>query len=240
MKDFSNLKESVRDLLTFSLEDRHIKAFALYAVELTQWNERHNLTAITDPQGIEVRHFLDSLTCLLALNFQSGVRVVDIGSGAGFPGLPLRIVRPQIRLTIIEATGKKVDFCRHIVKALQLEDVEVIHARAEVIAQMGEHRGQYDWALARSVASMRVLVEYLLPFLRVGGQAIAHKGDTAYTEIQDAEKALGILGGEVDRLIPIELPGVVERRNLVVMNKIAETPAAFPRRAGRPSKKPLG
>lgn len=240
MRDFSNLKESVRDLLTFNLEDRHIEAFALYAAELTQWNTRHNLTAITDPQGIEVRHFLDSLTCLLALDLQSGFRVVDVGSGAGFPGLPLRIVRPQIQLTIIEATGKKVDFCRHIVEALHLENVEVMHARAEDIAQIADHRGQYDWALARSVASLRVLVEYLLPFLRIGGQAIAQKGDTAYAEIQAAENALGILGGKVERLIPIELPGVVERRNLVVMNKIAETPAAFPRRPGKPTKKPLG
>lgn len=239
MKDFRNLKASVRELLTFNLEDRHIEAFALYAAELMQWNTRHNLTAITDPQGIEVRHFLDSLTCLLVLDIQSGNRVVDIGSGAGFPGLPLRIVRPQIHLTIIEATGKKADFCRNIVEALHLENVEVLHARAEDIGQMAEHRGRYDWALARSVASLRVLVEYLLPFLRVGGQAIAQKGDTAYAEIHAAENALGIIGGEVDRLIPIELPGVVERRNLVVMKKIAETPAGFPRRAGIPSKKPL-
>lgn len=239
MKDFRNLKASVRDLLTFNLEDRHIEAFALYAVELMQWNTRHNLTAITDPQGIEVRHFLDSLTCLLVLDIQSGNRVVDIGSGAGFPGLPLRIVRPQIHLTIIEATGKKADFCRNIVEALHLENVEVLHARAEDIGQMAEHRGRYDWALARSVASLRVLVEYLLPLLRVGGQAIAQKGDTAYAEIHAAENALGIIGGEVDRLIPIELPGVVERRNLIVMKKIAETPAGFPRRAGIPSKKPL-
>lgn len=240
MKDFGNLKESVHDLLTFSLVDHHIEAFKLYAAELTDWNSRHNLTAITDPQGIEVRHFLDSLTCLLALDFQYGNRIVDIGSGAGFPGLPLRIVRPQIHLTIIEATGKKVDFCKHMVKILHLDNVEVIHARAEEIAQVADHRGQYDWALARAVASLQVLVEYLLPFIRVGGQAIAQKGETAHAEIHEAENALAILGGEIDRLIPIDLPGVVERRNLVVMKKITETPTAFPRRAGKPSKQPLG
>lgn len=240
MEEFEGLKESVQELLAVTLKSRQLEAFRWYRSELISWNERYNLTAITDPTGIEIRHFLDSLTCLLAIAPQTRGRVIDVGSGAGFPGLPLKIVCPQIRVTLIEATRKKADFCQHVVDGLMLEGVEVIHGRAEEIAHQVGHRGGYNWALARAVAPLPVLVEYLLPFLNVGGWALAQKGDTAHSETQVADEALDILGGRVDRLIPVELPGVVETRYLVMINKIAETPEKYPRRAGMPSKKPLG
>jgi 16S rRNA (guanine527-N7)-methyltransferase len=240
VEQFEGLKESVQDLLAVTLKSQQLDAFRWYRSELISWNERFNLTAITDPTGVEVRHFLDSLTCLRAVGSQPWGRVIDVGTGAGFPGLPLKIVCPQIRLTLIEATKKKVDFCQSIVAGLDLEGVDVIHDRAETLAQDPNHRGGYDWALARAVAPLPVLVEYLLPFLKVGGCALAQKGDTAHSETHLAAEALGILGGQVDRLIPIELPGVVETRYLVVIKKIAETPEKYPRRAGMPSKRPLG
>lgn len=240
MEEFHGLKASVHKMLDVNLTSQQLEAFRRYQSDLISWNEQFNLTAITDPPGIEVRHFLDSLTCLLPLSSGTSMRVVDIGTGAGFPGLPLKIVCPQIRLTLIEATKKKVDFCQHIVDSLELEGVEVLHGRAEKVAHDGDYRGGFDWAIARAVALLPVLVEYLLPFLKIGGHALAQKGETAHAETQIAEEALGILGGRVDRIIPIELPGVVETRYLVVIDKVAETPEAYPRRAGIPTKRPLG
>lgn len=240
MEEFQGLRASVHEMLDVNLTSQQLEAFRWYQLELISWNEQFNLTAITEPAGIEVRHFLDSLTCLLALSSGTSMRVVDIGTGAGFPGLPLKIVCPQIRLTLIEATKKKVGFCQHIVDSLELEGVEVLHGRAEKVGHDGDYRGGFDWAIARAVAPLQVLVEYLFPFLKIGGHALAQKGETAHAETQIAEEALGILGGQVDRIIPVELPGVVETRYLVVIDKVAETPQAYARRAGMPTKRPLG
>jgi 16S rRNA (guanine527-N7)-methyltransferase len=239
MQDFVGLEEAARKLLDRDLTQKHIEAFAWYSSELREWNNRFNLTAITDPEGIEVRHFLDSLTCLLAIGAFSGERVVDLGTGAGFPGLPLKILCPNLNLTLVEATKKKADFCRHIVEGLKLESVTVVHARAEEHGRDQDFRQSYDVAVARAVAPMPVLIEYLLPLLHVGGIAIAQKGETAHAEAQAVEGAIGILGGRVDRLIPVELPGVAETRYLVVIKKVAATPEKYPRRPGIPEKRPL-
>ena len=240
MEEFQGLRASVQEMLDVNLTSQQLEAFRQYQSDLISWNEQFNLTAITEPVGIEVRHFLDSLTCLLTLSSGTSMRVVDIGTGAGFPGLPLKIVCPQISLTLIEATKKKADFCQHIVDSLELEGVEVLHGRAEEVGHDGDYRSAFDWAIARAVAPLPVLVEYLLPFLKIGGHALAQKGEMAHAETQIAEGALGILGGQVDRLIPIELPGVVETRYLVVIDKVSETPSAYARRAGMPTKRPLG
>jgi 16S rRNA (guanine527-N7)-methyltransferase len=239
MEEFLGLKETVKELLDRNLSQQHIEAFAWYSSELRDWNKRFNLTAITDPQGIEVRHFLDSLTCLLAVGAFSGDQVIDLGTGAGFPGLPLKILCPNLNLTLVEATKKKADFCQHIVTGLRLENVHVVHARAEELGQDSAYRQSYDVAVARAVAPLPVLIEYLLPFLRIGGNAIAQKGETAHAEAHSVEDVIGILGGRVDRLIPVELPGIVETRYLVVINKVAATPEKYPRRVGIPEKRPL-
>jgi 16S rRNA (guanine527-N7)-methyltransferase len=238
--DFPSLQETAQTRLGVSLTRRQLDAFAWYAAELVSWNERFNLTAITDPSAIEVKHFLDSLSCLLALKPRSGDRMVDIGSGAGFPGLPLKIVMPWLQVTLVEATGKKAEFCRHVVEGLALESVTVVHARAEDVGQMAEHRQAYHWAVARAVAHLQVLAEYLMPLVRLGGRAIAQKGETGPAEAHAAEGALRLLGGRVQQLITVELPRVPETRYLVVMEKTAATPSEYPRRAGMPTRKPLG
>lgn len=235
-----DLAAAAQRLLGLTLRPSQLQAFKRYSAELIAWNERVNLTAITDPEALEIKHFLDSLTCLLAMGSRPVGRAIDVGTGAGFPGIPLKIAQPQIRLTLVEATGKKAEFCRHIVALLELDGVEVVHARAEEIAHRPEHRETYDWALARAVAGLPVLVEYLLPFLRLGGKAIAQKGETGPAEAQAAEGALKLVGGRIHQVIPLELPGVVETRYLVVMEKAARTPADYPRRPGIPAKKPLG
>jgi 16S rRNA (guanine527-N7)-methyltransferase len=229
-------------LLQLNLSPAQLSAFQIYAEELDEWNKRFNLTAISDAQAVQVKHFLDSLTCLIALRAaspQTAPAFVDVGTGAGFPGLPLKIVCPGIRLTLVEATGKKVKFLEHVIRRLGLSGVTALKARAEEVGQDPQHRERYDWALARAVAEMPVLSEYLLPLVRVGGRCLIQKGENAPAEAQAAEKALSVLGGRLDQITPVELPGVAETRYLVVVQKVAATPAKYPRRAGTPTKNPI-
>jgi 16S rRNA (guanine527-N7)-methyltransferase len=228
-----------RDLLGLELGSETQRAFGLYADELLAWNEQINLTAITDPEAIEMRHFLDSLSVLLATPFAPGARVIDVGTGAGFPGLPLRLVCPQIELTLLEATHKKTMFLEHILKRLNLTNVRILNQRAEEAGQDAASRERFDVVLARAVAQMPVLGEYLLPLCKMGGKCIALKGESAVAEAQQAEHALRILGGHVEKVIPVELPQVPETHYLVVIQKMAATPPQYPRRPGMPTKRPL-
>ncbi len=233
------LAQQARTLLGIQLSSRQLNALEIYERELLHWNEHTNLTAIREPEQIRIKHFLDSLTCLMVMRETPPARIVDVGTGAGFPGLPLKIIYPAMQLTLVESVGKKADFCRHVVQTLGLDGVQVVQERAEVLGQMAEHRQQYDWALARAVAVMNVLVEYLLPLVRIGGAALALKGESAPAEAHASEHATRLLGGHLRKLIPITLPGVVEDRYLVVIDKVAATPNAYPRRVGMPSKHPL-
>jgi 16S rRNA (guanine527-N7)-methyltransferase len=234
------LPQATRDLLGLELSGEQQQAFERYEQELLQWNEsRVNLTAITDPLAIEMRHFLDSLSVLRVAQLPPHARVIDVGAGAGFPGLPLRIVCPAIQLALLEATGKKVVFLEHVVKTLNLGNVKIVNARAEEAGHDPTYREQFDLVLARAVAHMPILAEYLLPLCRVGGRCIAMKGESAAAEVGLAENALRLLGGRLVQLTPIELPHVAETHYLVVIEKVAATPHHYPRRPGIPSKKPL-
>jgi 16S rRNA (guanine527-N7)-methyltransferase len=236
----ARLRRIAREMLNLELSPAQVDAFAIYSEELRRWNERVNLTAITDPEDIEIRHFVDSLTCLLAMRpLAPDVRVIDVGSGAGFPGLPIKIVCPRVRLTLVESTGKKVDFLAHIVEKLGLEGVTLANERAETLGQDPAHREQYDWVLARAVAGMRTLVEYLLPLAKVGGRCLPQKGESAPQETVEAQEAIRLLGGRVAQLTPIELPSVADTRYLVDIEKIATSPPQYPRRPGMPNKRPL-
>jgi 16S rRNA (guanine527-N7)-methyltransferase len=235
----NELVSQARSLLGLQLTPAQIAALERYEQELLAWNEHTNLTAVREPQQIRTKHFLDSLTCLVVMREAPFERLIDIGTGAGFPGVPIKIVYPAIELTLVESVGKKADFCRHLVDVLKLDKVRIIQERAEVVGRMPEHRQRYDWATARAVAIMPVLVEYLLPLVRVGGAALAMKGESAPLEAHEAEPASRLLGGRLRRLVPVTLPGVVEERYLVVIDKVAATPDAYPRRVGVPTKSPL-
>jgi 16S rRNA (guanine527-N7)-methyltransferase len=241
--------------LGLNLTNEHLQAFQVYYEELVAWNAKFNLTAITEYEQVQVRHFLDSLSCARALVGTeyllptaargTGLRLVrpitcvDVGSGAGFPGLPLKIVLPRLRLTLLEATGKKATFLERIVERLGLEEVKVIKGRAEELGRMGGHREYYELVLARAVAELPALAEYLLPLCRLGGLCIAQKGAQAQVEVASAQTALSILGGSLRRVIPVELTGLAEARHLVVLEKTARTPEKYPRRSGIPTKHPL-
>lgn len=230
-------KESA-NYLDLDITPSQQEAFEVYAALLVEWNARFNLTAIRDMEGIRTKHFLDSLSCLKVMDEPLG-RVIDVGTGAGFPGLVLKIVHPEIHLTLVESVAKKTRFCVHVVETLGLDDVEILPERVETLGQTAGYREQYDWAVARALASMPVLAEYLLPLVRVGGRVLAQKGATAAAELKQAENALYELGGRLETQLPIRLPGVPDERYLVVLKKEKATPAAYPRRIGVPSKNPL-
>lgn len=225
--------------LGLRLSRSQLSALSLYERELVDWNTRFNLTAIRDPQEIHIKHFLDSLTCLMALRESPVDRLIDVGTGAGFPGIPIKIIYPKMQLTLVESVGKKAEFCRHVVNILDLKRVEVVQERAEVLGQHPTYREQYDWALARAVAILPVLAEYLLPLVRVGGYMLAMKGESGPAEAHSAERALRVLGGHLRQLLRVTLPGVAEERYLVVIDKVAATPPGYPRKVGLPAKRPL-
>jgi 16S rRNA (guanine527-N7)-methyltransferase len=234
-----DLAEVSYTLFGIRLTNSQLAALAQYEQELLDWNARFNLTSIVNPDQVRLKHFLDSFSCMLALRGTPAKKVIDVGSGAGFPGLPMKIILPQMQLTLVESVGKKASFCQHIVNTLGLEGVSVIQERAEVVGQQPEHREQYDWAVARAVAILPVLMEFLLPLVRVGGAVLAMKGASAPAETQTGERAISVLGGHLKSLIPVALPAVAEERYLVVIEKIAATPSGYPRRVGVPAKKPL-
>jgi 16S rRNA (guanine527-N7)-methyltransferase len=220
-------------------------SFQLYYQSLVDWNQRFNLTAITDIEQVQIRHFLDSLSCLIARETRLALsrpnaRMIDVGSGAGFPGVPVKLVCPAAQLTLVEATGKKVSFLEHLIEQLGLQSVTAIKARAEDLGHDLAHREQYDLVLARAVAELPVAIEYMLPFCKVGGWAVAQKGEAGAAEAWAAQKAISLLGGELRRVVPVELPRLPEDRSLIVVKKVSPTPPAYPRRPGIPGKRPLG
>jgi 16S rRNA (guanine527-N7)-methyltransferase len=233
------LLRDAQQLFCLSLSSKQTAQLAVYERELLEWNEKFNLTAIRDVDGIRAKHFLDSFSCTLAWKDQPPRRLIDVGTGAGFPGIILKILYPGMKLTLVESVGKKANFCTHIIQTLGLENVEILSARAEDVGQNSAHREKYDWAVARAVAALSVLSEYLLPLVKVSGGMLAQKGESGPAEVQTAEKAFKLLGGRLRQLIKVELPGVADERYLVVIDKFAATPPSYPRKAGIPSKKPL-
>jgi len=215
--------------------------FQVYYQELIGWNRRINLTAITDYEEVQVKHFLDSLTVVLALQqpLLKGMRLIDVGTGAGIPGIPLKIVLPDIKVVLLDATRKKAAFSEYVIQRLELKDVEVVVGRAEEIAHKSGYRQQFDLVLSRAVAPLTTLVELTLPFCATGGRLIAQKKGDIKEEVQEAQRAISLLGGKLIDVKSIELPDFTDERWLVVIDKIGETPPPYPRRPGIPAKRPL-
>ncbi len=218
---------------------RFLEQFLRYREELLDWNTRINLTAITDPEKILLKHFLDSLS-LLSVYDKPEARVLDIGAGAGFPGLPLKIVRPQWQVVLVEATGKKVMFLRHVVETLQLKNVVAVHGRAEELAHQAEYRASFDVVTARAVASLSTLLEYAAPFCRVGGQIILPKKGELAKELARGKRVAGQVGAVLKDDVVVTLPGLEDGRRLLVWEQVRKCPAQYPRSGAAMVKNPLG
>ncbi len=243
--------------LGLRLTAEHIAAFRTYYLKLVEWNSKFNLTAVTGYEDVQIKHFLDSLACLLAIP-APGIAVgeplpdvvplstaeaprlcIDVGTGAGFPGLPLKILRPALQMTLVDSSQKKVRFLEHLVPALGLSEVDCRWGRAEELGQDPHFRERYDIVLARAVADLAELAEYCLPLCRKGGCFIASKGADVVAEIELASAAIRLLGGELHEVKTYELPGLKDPRSLVVIEKVGVTPARYPRRPGMAHKRPL-
>jgi 16S rRNA (guanine527-N7)-methyltransferase len=229
--------------LGIELSARQVDRFELYYRELLEWNRKVNLTAITDYASVQVKHFLDSLTVVLALPAEEmqkpDFNIVDVGTGAGFPGVPLKIIFPRPGLVLIEPTTKKTTFLRHIIAELELENVQVVNARAEESAHVPLYREQFDLALSRAVGPLPTLVELTLPFCRIGGRFVAQKKGEIEQEISRADKAISALGGKLAQIKKIELEEFTDARYLIIIDKMHTTPDKYPRRNGVPTRRPI-
>ena len=225
--------------LSLPLSEAELDSFVAHYRLLLRENDRAGLTSITEPVAVAVKHFLDSLTGLLVREIAPHERVADIGSGAGFPGLVLAVVRPAAQYFLVEATGKKAAFLAAVKEALALRNVEIVSSRAEEVGRQASYRETCDLVVSRAVAPLPVVLEYGLPLTRVGGHLIAHKGPEAGREVADSGAALKALGGEVRRLKEVSLPRAMGERVLVLVEKTAPTPPAYPRRPGIPAKRPI-
>ncbi len=206
---------------------------------LVEWNKKMNLTGITDYDEVLSKHFFDSLTCIKGLEDWTDLKVIDVGTGAGFPGVPMKIANPSMEITLLDSLSKRINFLDFVANELELENVELIHGRAEDYGQDSEYRETYDAAISRAVADLAVLSEYVLPFIKIGGVFVAQKSMNAKDEIQLANNAIEILGGKIRDIIDVKVPGTEIVHALVVIEKIIATPDKYPRKAGKPTKKPL-
>ena len=222
-----------------SVTDQQIEQFLRYRQELLEWNSRFNLTAITDPEEILFKHFLDSVS-ILAVYDKTRARVLDIGAGAGFPGLPLKILRPHWRVVLLEATGKKVTFLRHVIETLELRDIEAVHGRAEELAHRQPYRATFELVTARAVASLPTLLEYAAPFCRVGGQIILPKKGDLAQELAQGKLVARQLGAVLRADLAVTLPGIADGRRLLVWEQVKACSEQFPRSGAVMAKRPPG
>ena len=213
--------------------------FQKYYELLIEWNKVMNLTAITEYEEVVDKHFIDSLSIEKAVDLNIIEKVIDVGTGAGFPGIPLKIVYPHLKITLLDSLNKRINFLNEVISKLKLENIEAIHGRAEDIAKDKKYREQYDISVSRAVANLSTLSEYSLPFVKVGGLFISYKAEKADEEIKNAEKAVSVLGGKIEKIIKFQLPETDIGRTLVKINKIKIKAKKYPRKAGLPSKEPL-
>lgn len=236
---FSEILVQVANEYGLQLTEAQVERFTNYFEMLVEWNEKINLTAITEPQDVAVKHMIDSLSCYDEQFFKTGATVIDVGTGAGFPGLPLKIFRPDLKLTLFDSLNKRILFLQAVAEKLGINDINFVHSRAEDGGKSKQLREQYDIAVSRAVAKLDVLCEWCLPFVAVGGFFIALKGSRYSEELNDATGAIQRLGGEITKIEKIKLPGLDDVRAIIYIKKIKKTPAAYPRRPGTAEKNPL-
>lgn len=229
------------DLFGIRLTDEQISQFLIYYEMLADWNQRMNLTAITEYEDVMKKHFVDSLSIIKVYDLTGSTKIIDIGTGAGFPGLPLKITFPDLQITLLDSLNKRISFLNAVIEGLKLTGIHTIHGRAEDFAKPGPDslREKYDLCVSRAVANLSTLSEYCLPFVKVGGRFISYKSEKVVHEVSDAGKAISLLGGRMIDQVEFMLPNSEIYRNLLVIEKERKTPKKFPRKPGLPSKDPL-
>lgn len=222
----------------FNLSEDQIDQFLTFEDLLVSWNKHMNLTGITESEAIYEKHFVDSLTCFMADHIKDDMKIIDVGTGAGFPGIPMKIYKPSLKMTLLDALNKRLVFLQQVSEDLNFENVDFLHGRAEDFGQDPDYRHQYDIVVSRAVADLPVLLEYCTPFMKVNGYFIAQKGPKVFDEVKESKTALEKLNLEVEEILAVQTASI-KAHHLLVIKKIGETPKAYPRRAGKPIKKPL-
>ncbi len=235
-KFFEELKKEA-EKLNIMLVDKQLEQFYKYMELLLEWNEKINLTAITETNEIITKHFIDSLTATKYVNDNESI--VDVGTGAGFPGIPLAINNDRLNITLVDSLNKRINFLNEVTNQLDIKNVTSIHSRAEEFGKNKQYREKFDIAVSRAVARLNILVEYLLPTIKVGGKCICLKGPDTKEEIEEAKKAIELLGGKIEIVEEFYLPDTDIKRTIIVINKIKNTPNKYPRKAGTPTKEPI-
>lgn len=238
MKNTDLLKTGL-EKLNIEADERMLEELIVYKDMLLDWNERINLTSITEEREIYIKHFFDSASCLTTGYIKEGMEVIDVGTGAGFPGLVLKILKKELKLTLLDSLRKRTLYLESVVAALSLDNVNIIHGRAEDYANKVGAREKYDIALSRAVASLNVLLEYCLPYVKVGGYFLCQKGPGHESELESAEKALNVLGGKIEKIMEFSLPYSDINHYIIIIKKAFSTPAKYPRKAGKPTSSPI-
>lgn len=237
LEEFSNEFINLSKEHGLVLDDKQIKRFYEYMNLLQEWNEKINLTAITEPKEVIIKHFIDCLT--ISKKIENNAKIIDVGTGAGFPGIPLKIYNESLKLTLLDSLNKRTMFLREVIEKLELQNVEIIHGRAEDFAQDKSYRECYDYAVSRAVAPLNILLEYLVPYIKINGKVIAMKGSNATDEIKDSKNALKLLESKVIDEEKILLPENSGERYIIIVEKTNKTNKKYPRKAGIPKKNPL-
>ena len=241
-KEDENILINGAQKMGINLHEEQIKKFSRYLELLVQWNQKINLTSLKTPQEIIIKHFLDSISCIKIINKYiriKGTNIIDVGTGAGFPGIPIKIACPSINLSLLEARKKKTIFLEKIIKEINFQKVKILNGRAEALGKCPDYRQKYDIVLSRAVALLSALSEYCLPLVRVGGLFVAQKGRSYREEIDKALKAVQFLGGELIGVESVRIPFINQERHLLIIKKIKDTPSEYPRKEGIPQKRPL-
>ena len=232
------LKKGIEDL-GLKCSDETIYKFSKYREILVEWNQKMNLTGIEEEKEVYIKHFLDSVAAVKKGYIKDGMSIIDVGTGAGFPGLPLRICLENSKVTLLDSLNKRINFLSEVCTSINVDDIELIHGRAEHFGKDEKYREQYDIATARAVAGLPILMEFCVPFIKVGGYFVCLKGPNADTELEESRKAMEVLGLEFVEKIDVELPEIELKHNIVVFKKVNSTPAKYPRKAGKPVKSPI-
>lgn len=236
---FAEILKKAAEEYGISLSDTQLQKFDRYQELLVEWNQKMNLTALTEPKDVAIKHMIDSVSVYDEKWFSEGMSVIDVGTGAGFPGLPLKILCPSLKVTLLDSLNKRVKFLETVVSELGLSDIVCVHARAEEAARQKQYREKFDAVVSRAVARLPILAEYDLPFVRVGGFFAAMKGAKYEEEAEEAKKAVKLLGGGEPVLREIKLPGLEDKRGIIYIRKEKKTPSVYPRKAGTPEKNPI-